>query len=68
VRVGSSLDRNVNGWVTVPPDMKLPDNQQDRDMLARELLIKLQMSPRRCLASLCLRLDQASSDSAPRGS
>ena len=29
------FDRNVNGWVTVPPDMKLPDNQQDRDMLAR---------------------------------
>ena len=38
------FDRNVNGWVQVPPDLKLPDNQQDRDMLARELLIKFQMS------------------------
>lgn len=25
--------------------MKLPDNQQDRDMIARELLIKFHMSP-----------------------
>jgi len=25
--------------------MKLPNNQQDRDMIARELLIKFQMSP-----------------------
>ena len=32
------FDRNINGWVTVPEDVKLPDNQQDRDMLARELL------------------------------
>ncbi len=38
------FDRNVNGWVTVPENMELPDNQQDRDMLARELLIKFQMS------------------------
>jgi hypothetical protein len=38
------FDRNINGWVTVPPDMDLPDNQQDRDMIARELLIKFQMS------------------------
>ena len=38
------FDRNINGWVTVPEDMKLPENQQDRDMLARELLIKFQMS------------------------
>jgi hypothetical protein len=29
------FDRNVNGWVTVPKGVKLPDNQQDRDMLAR---------------------------------
>lgn len=38
------FDRNVNGWVQVPTHIKLPDNQQDRDMLARELLIKFQMS------------------------
>ena len=40
------FDRNINGWVTVPEGMGLPDNQQDRDMLARELLIKFQMSQR----------------------
>lgn len=40
------FDRNINGWVTVPEDIKLPDNQQDRDMIARELLIKFQMSDR----------------------
>jgi hypothetical protein len=40
------FDRNTNGWVTVPKEMKLPDNQQDRDMIARELLIKFQMSKR----------------------
>ena len=39
------FDRNINGWVTVPAKMKLPNNQQDRDMIARELLIKFQMSP-----------------------
>ena len=46
------FDRNVNGWVTVPDGIKLPDNQQDRDMLARELLIKFQMSPRHPLVDL----------------
>ena len=40
------FDRNINGWVTVPEDMNLPDNQQERDMIARELLIKFQMSQR----------------------
>ena len=40
------FDRNTNGWVTVPEEMTLPDNQQDRDMIARELLIKFQMSKR----------------------
>lgn len=40
------FDRNINGWVSVPEDMTLPDNQQDRDMIARELLIKFQMSKR----------------------
>ena len=46
------FDRNINGWVTVPPDIDLPDNQQDRDMIARELLIKFQMSARHPLADL----------------
>ncbi len=38
------FDRNINGWVTIPDDIELPDNQQDRDMIARELLVKFQMS------------------------
>src|SRR5262245_60993977 len=46
------FDRNINGWVTLPPGMKLPDNQQDRDMIARELLIKFQLSKRHPLLSL----------------
>jgi hypothetical protein len=46
------FDRNVNGWVSVPEGVKLPDNQQDRDMIARELLIKFQMSPRHPLVEL----------------
>ena len=46
------FDRNINGWVTVPEDIDLPDNQQDRDMIARELLIKFQMSPRHPLVDL----------------
>ena len=46
------FDRNINGWVVVPEDMTLPDNQQDRDMIARELLIKFQMSDRHPLADL----------------
>ena len=46
------FDRNVNGWVTVPEGLKLPDNQQDRDMIARELLIKFQMSPKHPLVEL----------------
>jgi hypothetical protein len=46
------FDRNINGWVTVPEGMELPDNQQDRDMLARELLIKFQMSKRHPLPQL----------------
>jgi hypothetical protein len=46
------FDRNVNGWVTVPEGVKLPDNQQDRDMIARELLVKFQMSPRHPLIDL----------------
>lgn len=46
------FDRNINGWVTVPEDVELPDNQQDRDMMARELLIKFQMSPNHPLVAL----------------
>ena len=46
------FDRNINGWVTVPEDLELPDNQQDRDMLARELLVKFQMSPRHPMSDL----------------
>ncbi|MFQ6022637.1 MAG: hypothetical protein ACE5NW_07945 [Acidiferrobacterales bacterium] len=46
------FDRNINGWVTVPKKMKLPKDQQDRDMLARELLIKFQMSRRHPLVDL----------------
>ena len=46
------FDRNVNGWVQVPADLKLPNNQQDRDMLARELLIKFQMSENHPLVAL----------------
>ena len=38
------FDRNINGWVTIPDNIELPDNQQDRDMIARELLVKFQMS------------------------
>ena len=40
------FDRNINGWVRIPKNMKLPDNQQDRDMLARELLVRFQTSPK----------------------
>ena len=46
------FDRNINGWVTVPEGLALPDNQQDRDMLARELLVKFQMSPNHPLVAL----------------
>jgi len=46
------FDRNINGWVSVPEGMDLPDNQQDRDMIARELLVKFQMSERHPLIQL----------------
>ena len=46
------FDRNINGWVTVPADLELPEGQQDRDMIARELLVKFQMSPRHPLVDL----------------
>ena len=38
--------------MSVPEDIKLPDNQQDRDMIARELLIKFQMSERHPMVAL----------------
>ncbi len=46
------FDRNINGWVQIPDTIELPDNQQDRDMIARELLIKFQMSDRHPLVNL----------------
>ena len=46
------FDRNANGWVTIPKKIKLPDSQQDRDMIARELLIKFQMSPKHPLVAV----------------
>lgn len=46
------FDRNVNGWVRIPDSIDLPDNQQDRDMIARELLLKFQMSDNHPLATL----------------
>ena len=46
------FDRNANGWVTIPKKIKLPSDQQSRDMIARELLIKFQMSPKHPLVDL----------------
>ena len=46
------FDRNINGWVSVPENLELPDNQQERDMIARELLLKFQMSPRHPMIDL----------------
>ena len=46
------FDRNINGWVRIPDSIDLPDNQQDRDMIARELLLKFQMSDRHPLVTL----------------
>jgi len=46
------FDRNINGWVSIPEDLALPDGQQDRDMLARELLVKFQMSRRHPMVDL----------------
>ena len=36
------LDADIQTYLD---DIQLPDNQQDRDMMAREMLIKFQMSP-----------------------
>jgi hypothetical protein len=46
------FDRNANGWVQMPHEIALPNNQQDRDMLARELLIRFQMSQNHPLVDL----------------
>ena len=46
------FDRNINGWGRVPDSIKLPDNQQDRDMVARELIVKFQMSDKHPLVNL----------------
>lgn len=46
------FDRNINGWIRLPTTLVLTDNQQDRDMIARELLVKFQMSDRNPLVSL----------------
>jgi hypothetical protein len=46
------FDRNINGWVRIPASVELPKNQQDRDMIARELLIRFQMSPNHPLVEL----------------
>ena len=46
------FDRNINGWIQIPASIELHDNQQDRVMIARELLIKFQMSDRNPLVHL----------------
>ena len=51
-RAPADFDRNNDGWVWVPSSIDLPDNQQDRDMIARELLLKFQMSDRHPLVAL----------------
>ncbi len=50
--VPAVFDRNINGWVIIPEDIELPETQQERDMIARELLIKFQMSSRHPLVQL----------------
>jgi hypothetical protein len=46
------FDRNINGWVTVPQNVAMPEDQQDRDMIAREFLVKFQMSARHPMVDL----------------
>ena len=46
------FDRNINGWVRIPDSVDLPKSQQDRDMIARELLLKWQLSPNHPLVQL----------------
>ena len=46
------FDRNINGWLLMPDDMELPQGQPERDMMARELLVKFQMSENHPLVEL----------------
>tara|TARA_B100000749_G_scaffold126610_1_gene97244 strand:- start:1732 stop:1971 length:240 start_codon:yes stop_codon:yes gene_type:complete len=46
------FDRNINGWIRVPDAIKVPENEQERHMLAREMLVKFQMSNRNPLIAL----------------
>ena len=51
------LERELNRYRAISAasnlkTIKLPNSQQDRDMIARELLIKFQMSPRHPLVDL----------------
>ena len=46
------FDRNINGWLLVPDEIELPEGQQERDMIARELLVKFQMSENHPLVEL----------------
>jgi hypothetical protein len=45
------FDRNLNGRVREPASIALPDNQQDRDMIAREQQHKFQKSHRHPLVT-----------------
>ena len=46
------FDRNINGWIRVPDAIKVPEDEQDQHMLAREMLVKFQMSNRNPLIAL----------------
>ena len=46
------FDRNINGWLLMPDDVELPQGQPERDMIARELLVKFQMSENHPLVEL----------------
>ena len=46
------FDRNINGWIRVPDAIMVPENEQERHMLAREMLVKFQMSNRNPLIAL----------------
>ena len=51
-RVGGDLGDFDVANVVALDTVELPDNQQDRDMIARELLLKFQMSDRHPLVAL----------------
>jgi len=46
------FDRNINGWVRVPDTIEVPESEQEKHMLAREMLVKFQMSDRNPLIAL----------------